>query len=40
MITQEAIIQQRYLRKSFAYAENGAGAVCTHTGIASVNLLF
>ena len=28
------------LENLFAYAENGAGAVCTHTGIASVNLLF
>ena len=28
------------LENFFAYAENGAGAVCTHTGIASVALLF
>lgn len=27
------------LENLFAFAENGAGAVCTHTGIASVNLL-
>ncbi len=28
------------LENFFAYAENGSGAVCTHTGIASVALLF
>ncbi len=28
------------LENFFAYAENGAGAICTHTGIASVALLF
>ena len=28
------------LENFFAFAENGAGAVCTHTGIASVALLF
>ncbi len=28
------------LENLFTFAENGAGAVCTHTGIASVNLLF
>ena len=28
------------LENFFAFAENGYGAVCTHTGIASVSLLF
>ena len=28
------------LENFFAFAENGYGAVCTHTGIAAVSLLF